>query len=46
VTPWLTLAAAAGVVVVAAWLLIELVLRAAQRQDVAGRGRTGESWAA
>jgi hypothetical protein len=46
VTPWLTLAAAAGVLAVAAWLLIELVLRAAHRRGVAGRGQTGESWAA
>jgi hypothetical protein len=46
VIPWLTIGGSVLLFAVAAWGLIELVLRVAQRSSAAGRGFTGEGWAA
>jgi hypothetical protein len=46
VTPWLALGASAAAFALVSAALIELVLRLAQRNGAAGRGLTGESWAA
>jgi hypothetical protein len=46
VTPWATIGASACVFALLAVALVELVLRVAYRAGSAGRGTTGESWAA
>ena len=44
VIPWLTIGGCVCVFAVAAWALIELVVRVAHRGSAAGRGLTGEGW--
>jgi predicted lysophospholipase L1 biosynthesis ABC-type transport system permease subunit len=46
VIPWLTIGASALLFALATAALIELVLRVAHRRSSAGRGLTGEGWAA
>ncbi len=44
ITPWLTIAGAAGVLAVLAAGLVEASLHVAYRREAAGRGLTGEHW--